>query len=262
MSNEVTQTAPQPRSVLLIQDDAQCAGIIRGILNDGAARAFETVWVRHCKDGLERLALDEQSSPDAQLHIAAILLDLSTSAASGIEAFDDLFLAAPQIPILVMCTAQEEAIAISAVTKGAQDYLLKDRIDSYSLPKAVQTMIERVTNVEAAFEQNERAQVTLNSIGDAVITTGLDGRVTYLNPVAESLTGWCQHEAVGRPIEEVFRIVDGHTRTVMTNPMIEAISANATVALSSNCILIRRDGQEFAIEDSVAPIHDRRGRSA
>ena len=260
MSNEVTQTAPKLRSVLLIQDDVQCAGIIRGILSDGAACAFEIVWVRHCKDGLERLALNERCSPDAQIHIAAILLDLSMSAASGIEALDDLFLVAPQIPILVMCTAQEEVIAKSAVTKGAQDYLLKDRIDSYSLPKAVQTMIERVTNVEAAFEQNERAQVTLNSIGDAVITTGLDGRVTYLNPVAESLTGWCQHEAVGRPIEEVFRIVDGHTRTVMTNPMIEAISANVTVALSSNCILIRRDGQEFAIEDSVAPIHDRRGR--
>lgn len=260
MSNELTQTKPKPRSVLLIQDDRQCAAIIRDILSDAAAGGFEIVWVRHCKDGLERLALNERSSPDAALQIAAILLDSSTSVASGLEAFDGLFQAAPQIPILLLCTTQEEAIAKSAVIKGAQDYLLKNHIDGYSLPKAVQNMIERVTNVDPAFEQSERAQVTLNSIGDAVVATGLDGRVTYLNPVAESLTGWSQHEAVGRPIEEVFRIVDGHTRTVMANPMIEAISSDMTVALSLNCILIRRDGQEFAIEDSVAPIHDRRGR--
>src|ERR1700690_4122727 len=81
MSNKVTQTAPKPRSVLLIQDDEQSAEIIRGILSDGSAGAFEIVWVRHCKDGLERLALNERSSPDTQLHIAAILLDLSTAAA-------------------------------------------------------------------------------------------------------------------------------------------------------------------------------------
>jgi len=251
---------PKPRSVLLIQHDEQCAEIIRDILSDGAPGAFQIVWVRHCRDGLERLALNERSSPDTQLHIVAILLDLSTSSAGGIDAFDRLFLAAPQIPILVMCTAREEEIAKSAIIRGAQDYLLKDHIDRYSLPKAVQSMIERATNVEASLEQNERAQVTLNSIGDAVITTGLDGHVTFLNPVAESLTGWCHDEAIGRPIEEVFRIVDGLTRTVVTNPMIRAISANMTVALSPNCILIRRSGKEFAIEDSVAPIHDRRGR--
>jgi diguanylate cyclase (GGDEF)-like protein/PAS domain S-box-containing protein len=251
---------PKPRSVLLIQADARDADLVRDVLRGGAAGALEIVWVRCCKDGLERLALNERSSADAQLHFVAILVDLSAPAGGGIEAFGDLFLAAPQIPILVMCTAQDEEIAKSAVMKGAQDYLLKDHIDSYSLPKAIQSMIERASNVEASFDQNERAQVTLNSIGDAVITADCDGRVTYLNPVAESLTGWPQVEAIGRPVEEVFRIVDGLTRTIVTNPMVRAIRENAVVALTPNCILIRRDGREFAVEDSVAPIHDRRGR--
>ena len=260
MSNEVAQLVPKSRSVLLIEDDAQAAEIVHGILGDAAAGSFEIIWVKDCNDGLELLALNARSSPDVKLQIAAILLDISPSPAGGLAAFDDLFLAAPQIPILVMCSEGQEAIAKSAVIKGAQDYLLLGHIDSYSLSKAVQSMIERMSNAEALFEQNERAQVTLNSIGDAVITSDCDGRVTYLNPVAESLTGWRQHEAIGRPVEEVFRIVEELGRTVVANPMIRAIRENATVALTPNCILVRRDGREFAIEDSVAPIHDRRGR--
>jgi PAS domain-containing protein len=94
------------------------------------------------------------------------------------------------------------------VQHGAQDYLLKGRLDSYWLPKALRSMVERAANAEALFEETERAQVTLNSIGDAVMSSDVWGNVTYLNVVAESMTGWSRQDAAGQPIAEVFRIVD------------------------------------------------------
>jgi diguanylate cyclase (GGDEF)-like protein/PAS domain S-box-containing protein len=128
------------------------------------------------------------------------------------------------------------------------------------LPKTLRRMVERATHAEALFAEKERAQVTLNSIGDAVMSTNVRGQVTYLNAVAERLTGWSREEAAGRPLEEVFRIVDATTREVVPNPMALAILENKTGGLTANCVLVRRDGVEAAIEDSAAPIHDRRGQ--
>jgi diguanylate cyclase (GGDEF)-like protein/PAS domain S-box-containing protein len=119
------------------------------------------------------------------------------------------------------------------------------------------TLPTRNDNAEA--DQNERAQVTLNSIGDAVLSTDASGNVTYLNAVAETLTGWSQAEAAGHPLEDVFRIIDGETRGQARNPMQFAMQENKTVSLTPNCVLIRRDGAEAPIEDSAAPIHDRHG---
>ncbi len=115
---------------------------------------------------------------------------------------------------------------------------------------------------EALFAEKERAQVTLNSIGDAVLTTDIMGNVTYLNLVAEAMTGWSRQEALGRPLEEVFRIIEGSARQAALNPAKRAIAEDMTVGLSADCLLIRRDGFEAAIEDSAAPIHNRDGRVA
>src|SRR5438128_270969 len=97
------------------------------------------------------------------------------------------------------------------------------------------------------------------TIGDAVLSTDLSGRVTYLNAAAEAMTGWRREEAAGRPVTEVFHIIDGATREPAQNPMELAVQQNRTVGLTANCILVRRDGVESAIEDSAAPIHDRKG---
>ena len=123
-------------------------------------------------------------------------------------------------------------------------------------------MTERKTAEEALFSEKERAQVTLNSIGDAVLSTDVSGNVTYLNAVAEKMTGWRCLEAVGKPLTEVFRIIDSETREISPNPLELAIAEDRTVGLAANCILIRRDGHESAIEDSAAPIHDRGGSNA
>jgi diguanylate cyclase (GGDEF)-like protein/PAS domain S-box-containing protein len=245
------------RNILLIQDDCADAKIVREALRNSGDGSFQVEWVRRCSEGLERLA---HQGEQGQQRIAAVLVDLFLPDSHGIETFDRLFSAVPQIPILVLSGSQDEDIAKLAVQRGAQDYLRKGRLDSYLLPKALGSMVERAAHVEALFEEKERAQVTLNSIGDAVISIDVTGEVTYLNIVAENLTGWPWQEAAGHPLEEVFHIIDATTRETVPNPMALAIRENKTFTLTPNCVLIRRDGIEAAIEDSSAPIHDRRGR--
>jgi len=189
-----------------------------------------------------------------------MLVDLLLPDCQGIATFDRLFHAAPQIPILVLSAAQDEEVAKLSVQHGAQDYLLKSHLDAYLLSKALGSMIERAAIAEALFNEQERAQVTLNSIGDAVMSTDVWAQVTYLNVVAEALTGWSRKEAAGHPVEEVLRLIDASTRAVTQNPVALAIRENKPIVLSPNCVLVRRDGVEADIEDSTAPIHDRHGR--
>jgi diguanylate cyclase (GGDEF)-like protein/PAS domain S-box-containing protein len=247
------------QNILLIQDDIGDANSVRDALTHSSDGSFRVVWVRCCSDGLQVLARMQADQGLDALRIDAVVVDLSLPDSSGIETFDRLFQAAPQIPILVLVAARDEDIAKAAVQRGAQEYLLKQRLDAYLWPKAVRSMIERAANTEALFEEKERAQVTLNSIGDAVVSTDALVNVTYLNLVAENLTGWSKQEAAGRPLAEVLSLIDGVTRREVRNPMSYAIQENKTVALTPHCILIGRDGTEFAIEDSSAPIHDRYG---
>jgi diguanylate cyclase (GGDEF)-like protein/PAS domain S-box-containing protein len=243
------------KNILLIQDDPSDARTVRDALTSSSV--FNVIWARRCSEGLARLAIEGvQRTPS----IEAVLVDLFLPDSRGIDTFDKIFRAVPQIPILVLSATPDEEIAKLAVQHGAQDYLLKERLDSYLLPKAVSSMIERAANGEALFEEKERAEVTLNSIGDAVMSTDVWGAVTYLNTVAEKMTGWQREEAAGLPINDVFRIIDGTTRETVEHPLTLAIRENRTVGLAPHCLLIRRDGYESAIEDSAAPIHDRRGQ--
>ena len=109
------------------------------------------------------------------------------------------------------------------------------------------------------FQEKELAQVTLQSIGDAVITTDSAGKICKLNPVAEQLTGWNTAETQGQPVSEVFNIVHEETRKPAENPIKKALREKRVVGLANHTVLIARDGSEYAIEDSAAPILDREG---
>jgi diguanylate cyclase (GGDEF)-like protein/PAS domain S-box-containing protein len=246
--------------ILLIQDDTTDARSVREALTGPGDGPFKVEWLRLCSEGEQRLAWEARQDHRAGDGIAAVLVDLFLPDSQGLETFTRLFSAAPQVPILVVTNSNHEDLARLAVQQGAQDYLLMSRLDSYTLPKILGSMVERAAIAEALFEEKERAQVTLNSIGDAVICTDLRGAVTYLNVVAEQMTGWPWAEAAGHPLGEVLRILDATTREAAPNPMALSIRSNQTQALAQNCILVRRDGVEAPIEDSAAPIHDRRGR--
>jgi diguanylate cyclase (GGDEF)-like protein/PAS domain S-box-containing protein len=242
---------PAPRTkILLIENDPATAESISVLLAASGNDVFDVVWVRQLSKGLDRLS---------KKGIAAILLELALPDSQGIETFDKLFTAYPDIPILILGGNVLEALAKLAVRRGAQDYLLPDHLD-YSLPRALRNAIERKAAEDALYLEKERALVTLNSIGDAVLSTDISGNITYLNLVAETMTGWRHEEAVGKPLAEVFKIIDGTTRKTARDPMEMAVEQNRTVGLTVNCILIRRDGLESAIEDSAAPIRDRTGR--
>ena len=111
----------------------------------------------------------------------------------------------------------------------------------------------------AAHHRSETLRVTLHSIGDAVITTDMRGHITSLNAVAESLTGWPSAEAAGQSLDAVFRIVNERTRQPVENPAAKALREGAVVGLANHTVLIRRDGVEYPIDDSAAPIRDAEG---
>jgi PAS domain S-box-containing protein len=107
--------------------------------------------------------------------------------------------------------------------------------------------------------ERERLRITLASIGDAVISTDAEGRVTYLNEVAEKLTGWTQAEARGRPLPDVFHILNEQTREPAENPALRALREGVVVALANHTVLKARDGTETPIDDSAAPMLDESG---
>jgi diguanylate cyclase (GGDEF)-like protein/PAS domain S-box-containing protein len=242
-------TPIRPPKILLIENDPAASNAIHAGLAGTVSGSFDVEWVRQLSEGLARLR---------KKGIAAVLLNLSLPDSHGIETFDKLFATAPDVPILILGNG-DEALAKEAVGRGAQDYLLPGHLD-YSLPRALRNAIERKAVDDALYLEKERAVVTLNSIGDAVLCTDISGNITYLNLVAETMTGWQREEATGKPLAEVFRIIDGLTRKTARDPMEMAVEQDRTVGLTVNCILIRRDGFESTIEDSAAPIHDRAGR--
>ncbi len=237
--------------ILLIDDDPCHAKAFEEALIAAGDRRSNFDWVRTLSSGLERLA---------QKGVWSIFLNLFLPDSRGLRTLDRLLLVTPSTPIVVLGGVDDEDVCKAAMVHGAQDYLLEGHLDSYSFARAIRNIIEREIARQELFAEKERAQVTLNSIGDAVLSTDISGKVTYLNVVAEHMTGWFRKDAVGRPLDEVFQIIDGTTHKPSPNPLELAIKENKTVGLTANCILVRRDGYECAIEDSAAPIHDRDGQ--
>lgn len=136
-----------------------------------------------------------------------------------------------------------------------EDKLLR----SVALQNARSILLARQRAEDALQKQSDWLRITLSSIGDAVISTDDAGRVTFLNGVAEALTGWSHAEAAGRPLPEVFHIVNEHTRLTAENPALRALREGMIVGLANHTVLIARDGTEHPIDDSAAPIRDSAG---
>lgn len=118
---------------------------------------------------------------------------------------------------------------------------------------------ERKKAETRVFEEKERAQVTLQSIGDGVITTDADGFVDYINPVAQDLIGWDMRNAHGESIESLMTLINEHTRATVENPVSRCLKEGRVITLAENSVLINKEGNEVPIQDSAAPIRDRIG---
>jgi diguanylate cyclase (GGDEF)-like protein/PAS domain S-box-containing protein len=243
--------------VLLVEDNPGDARLLREMFNEqGSSRTEVTI----------AQSMGEAEKYLAEHDVDIVLLDLGLPDVNGLDVVRRAHAAAPRVPLVVLTGLDDETLAARALQEGAQDYLVKSQIDTYGttrgLVRALRYAIERKSLEDALFEEKERAQVTLNSIGDAVACTDLSGNLTFLNVVAEKLTGWSWQEAAGLPMADVFRILDTTNREIIPDPMDRAVRGDQTVHLPANSILVRRDGFEIPIEDSVAPIHDGEGRAA
>jgi len=241
-----------PVKVLLVEDNPDHARLLRRMLIEPGSLETELTHVERMSEAEKHLARHA---------VDIIVIDLALPDAQGLGAVRRAHAAAPRVPIIVLTGLDDESLSVKALQEGAQDYLIKGQIDACGLMRALRYAIERKSMEEALFVEKERAQVTLNCIGDAVASTDISGNITFLNLIAEKMTGWSRQEAAGRPITEVFRILDATSRETTPNPMETAVGQNQTVHLPSNCILVRRDGFEIPIENSVAPIRDREGRA-
>jgi diguanylate cyclase (GGDEF)-like protein/PAS domain S-box-containing protein len=238
------------KTILLIEDNPGDARLIREMFKEHGSQSIDLTIVECMKDAEKHLAKQP---------VDIILLDLGLPDVQGIEAVRRAHAAAFHTPLVVLSGLNDESLALQTLQQGAQDYLIKGQFEPRDALKAFRYAVERKIIEEKLFDEKERAQVTLNCIGDAVICTDLEGNVTFLNLVAEKLTGWPLSEAAGKPMAKAFQIVDSVTRRTTPDPMGKSVAQNRVGNLPVNCILIRWDGHEIFIENSVAPIHDRDG---
>jgi diguanylate cyclase (GGDEF)-like protein/PAS domain S-box-containing protein len=237
--------------LLLVEDNAGDARLLREMFNEDGSPQIELAHV---------MSLGEAERYLAERAVDIILLDLGLPDAQGLGAVRRAQAAAPRVPLVVLTGLDDESVAALALQEGAQDYLIKGQIETRGLLRALRYAIERKIMEEALFVEKERAQVTLGCIGEAVACTDLLGRVTFLNATAEKMTGWSSEEAAGRTIAEVCRILDFASREPIPNPMDIGVAAGESPP--SSFLLVRRDGLEIPIEDSVAPIRDRQGKAS
>src|SRR5271155_3646412 len=188
--------------LLLVEDNPGDARLLREMFNEESSRGIELMQAETMIEAEQILALRS---------VDFILLDLGLPDAQGLGAVRRAHAAAPRLPLVVLTGLDDESLAGQALQEGAQDYLIKGQIETRGLLRALRYAIERKSMEEALFVEKERAQVTLNCIGDAVVCTDIAGNISFLNLVAEKMTGWSWQDAAGQPMTEVLRILDAST---------------------------------------------------
>jgi PAS domain S-box-containing protein len=158
-----------------------------------------------------------------------------------------------RIPIIYLTAHADEETVSEAKKTEPYAYLIKP-FDTEELQSAVEIAIYRYQMERKARESEQWLLTTLKSIGDGVIATDWQGRVKFMNAMAEKMTGWPQSEAVGKPLPEVFHIINEITREIVADPAAKVIATGQIIGLANHTLLVRRDGTEIPIKDSGAPI--------
>jgi PAS domain S-box-containing protein len=163
---------------------------------------------------------------------------------------------------VIITALRDEEGKLLGFSKITRDMTERKRSEENARRLVEESTARRVAEESAQLiqEQRERLRVTLESIGDAVISTDAEGRVEFLNPVAQKLVGWTNDAAHQRALGEVFQIVNETTRRPVENPAFRALSEGAVVGLANHTVLISKDGKECPIDDSAAPIRDAAGQ--
>ncbi|BBB61478.1 hypothetical protein UNDKW_3205 [Undibacterium sp. KW1] len=240
------------KRILIVTNIVTDALALQDALRKAHDGPYETQFASSLSNALEQIQ---------QKRVDAILADLSLPDSEGIATFEALFAVASKIPILTLCDV-DDSLAVEAVGLGAQGYLTKGHFSSYLVPQSLRNIIQRKAVEEAAYLEKARAEITLNSISDAVIGTDMAGNVDYLNVAAEHMTLWKREEAQGQSINLVMPLIHSENKQAKANPVMQVLRQDKATTLTPGTILLRRDGSEVAIEDSTAPIHDSDGNIA
>ncbi len=271
-------------NILLIEDNPAEARLLQELLKQASHTCFR--WT--CQSRLQAAIaiLNEQS-------FDVILLDLTLPDSQGLESLTAIARVRPQVPIVVLTNTDDDDLALEAMRTGAQDYLFKRQANTELLARSVRYAIERKQASEAVrqakeeleqrvhertaelartnrqlqrevrdrqriqqalIREKELAQVTLHSIGDAVIATDANGRIQSLNPVAETLTGWKSNAAQGHSLDTVLRLWDEATHTPVQDLLEQVLRHGVALDPSERRLVGANETQEFFVELSAAPI--------
>ncbi len=152
------------------------------------------------------------------------------------------------------------AITLVTTTESGRFFDAIDVAMAEEMGRRAGLAVDNARLYHEAQQQRERLNVTLSSIGDAVIATDANGTITFVNPVTAQLTGWSPAESIGQPLDRIFRIINEQTRATVESPYTRVIREGQVVGLANHTLLIRRDGSEVPIDDSGAPIRNHEGR--
>ena len=211
------------------------------------------------------------SSADQALEILAnqpvniLVTDIRMPKMDGLELGQLVREMYPQVQLIIISAHGDVDSAVTALKLGAVDFLQKP-VDPKILQLTLNSAAEKWnlrTQLDQAYvelaEERELLSVTLNSIGDGVIATDLNGDITNLNKISTELTGWSNEEARGQPLTKVFNIINEQTREVCENPVEKVLATGRIIGLANHTALIAKDGTEKSIADSAAPIKNRNG---
>ena len=243
-----------PLRVLIVEDSEDDTELLVSELQRGGYDVtYERVQTAEAmKTALERRIWD------------IVFSDYGMPGFSGPAALALLQSAGLDLPFIIISGTIGEEIAVSSLKSGAHDFMVKGRLARLipALQREIREVAERLARVQSqdALRRSEQSlATTLNSIGDAVIATDVNGHVVRMNPVAEALTGWHLEEAHGRPIDEIFGLLNEETRSPVESPTARVLREGVVVELASRSVLVAREGTERPVADTAAPIRDSRG---
>ena len=238
--------------VVLIDDDEDDFLIIKGLLEEVMEPCYQLSWVDNFDRALEQIVTQAYD---------LCLLDYRLGRINGLELLKKIREKGCNLPVIVLTGQGTHEIDLEAMKLGADDYLNKNEVTPTLLERSIRYAIERRKMEDELFKEKERALVTLDSIGDAVITTDVAGRITHLNLVAEKTTGWRNVEVKNMPLFKAIQLIEEFSRELILNPVQRAVREDRIIKLPAPCLLLNREGEEFAVEGMASPIHNRENKT-